>query len=200
MSGLIRSYVRLWRLAAVLVFFLPAVAQAQENPAHEEIRAMRDAMIGAFIERDKDKLLTYFTEDVIFTAMNNEVVRGLEAADVYYDRMMEGSESIVTDLDVDFAVDDLTTLYAQDQTGIAAGDVTTAFKMRAGLEFTVPLRWTAAMVREEDGWKVSALHFSANMFDNPLDSSIRNYLWLMLAAAAVGGLVIGGIVGRMTSR
>lgn len=188
------------RLAVLCMCLLPLAAQAQEGPAHDEIRAMRDGAIAAFLERDKESLLSFFTDDVIFTAMNNEVVRGIAAADTYYDRMLEGSDSLVEGLEITFAVDDLTTLYADGQTGVAAGDMTTDFKMRAGLEFSVPLRWTAALVRESDGWKISALHFSANMFDNPLDNSVRRYLWLMLGAAAVIGLLIGWLIGRRSTK
>lgn len=187
----------------VLIALYALVAQpvgAQENPAHAEIRTMRDGAIAAFVARDKDALLGYFTDDMVFTAMNNEVVRGREEAADYYDRMLEGSRSLVEEMSVDFAVDDLTTLHAGDGMGVAAGDVTTAFDMRAGLSFSVPLRWTATLVEEGDDWKIAALHFSANMFDNPLDSGVRRYLWLMLAGAALAGLVLGLLAGRIMRR
>lgn len=173
---------------------------AQENPAHENIRTMRDAAISAFMARDKDTFLAHFSDEIIFTAMNNDVVRGKEAASAYWDRMFSGSSGLVDDLQMEFAVDDLTTLYVDDKTGVASGEMSTEFKMRAGLEFSVPLRWTATLVEQPDGWKVAALHFSANMFANPLDNSLRKYLWLMLAGILLVGLILGWVIGRRTSR
>ncbi|NJM83856.1 MAG: hypothetical protein HC844_16655 [Tabrizicola sp.] len=71
-----------------------------------------------------------------------------------------------------------------------------AFKMRAGQEFSVPLRWTATLSRDSGAWKIVALHFSANIFDNPVDSLLRKYLWLMLAAALLAGLLAGFLLRR----
>lgn len=187
-------------LFTLVLLATASAPMAQDGPVHDEIRAMRDGAIAAFLERDKAAFLSHFHETVLFTAMDNEVVRGVAAADAYYDRMLVGSESLVENLEVDFAVDELTTLYLNDTQGIAAGDMTAGFQMRAGLEFSVPLRWTAAMVKEGDVWKVTALHFSANMFDNPLDNALRDYVWWIVAAVAVLGLLIGLIVGRVSKR
>ena len=112
-----------FRLFALVLMALPAAAQ--ENPAHQDIRDMRDAAIAAFLARDRDAFLDQLAEGVIFTAMNNEVVRGRAAASDYWDRMLSGSDSLVENLEVEFAVDDLATLYTEDRSAVAAGDMTT---------------------------------------------------------------------------
>jgi ketosteroid isomerase-like protein len=186
-----------FRLLMCLLFFVVgSVAQAQDEAVHDEIRAMRDRAIAAFQARDVEALFAELDDRVIFTAMNNETVTGKEALTAYYAKMMDGSAGLVSDLQVAFETDALATLLAGNQAAVASGSVVAAFKMRAGLEFSVPLRWTATLSRDSGAWKIVALHFSANIFDNPIDSALRSYLWLMLAAALAVGLVAGLVLRR----
>lgn len=185
-----------FRLLICLLVFVGSVAQAQDEAVHDEIRAMRDRAIAAFEARDVEALFAELDDRVIFTAMNNETVTGKEALTAYYAKMMDGSAGLVSDLQVAFETDALATLLAGNQAAVASGSVVAAFKMRAGPEFSVPLRWTATLSRDSGAWKIVALHFSANIFDNPIDSALRSYLWLMLAAALAVGLVAGLVLRR----
>lgn len=183
-------------LFCLWLLIVGSVAQAQDEAVHDDIRAMRDRAIAAFQARDVEALFAELDDRVIFTAMNNETVTGKEALTAYYAKMMDGSAGLVSDLQVAFETDALATLLAGNQAAVASGSVVAAFKMRAGLEFSVPLRWTATLSRDGGAWKIVALHFSANIFDNPIDSALRSYLWLMLAAALVVGLVAGLVLRR----
>lgn len=185
-----------FRLLICLLVFVGSVAQAQDEAVHDEIRAMRDRAIAAFEARDVEALFAELDDRVIFTAMNNETVTGKDALTAYYAKMMDGSAGLVSDLQVAFETDALATLLAGNQAAVASGSVVAAFKMRAGPEFSVPLRWTATLSRDSGAWKIVALHFSANIFDNPIDSALRSYLWLMLAAALAVGLVAGLVLRR----
>jgi ketosteroid isomerase-like protein len=183
-------------LLCLLLFVVATAAQAQDDAVHDEIRAMRDRAIAAFEARDVEALFAELDDRILFTAMNNETVAGKEALTAYYARMMDGSAGLVSDLQVAFETDALATLLAGNQAAVASGSVVAGFKMRAGLEFSVPLRWTATLSRDSGAWKIVALHFSANIFDNPIDSALRSYLWLMLAAAVAVGLVAGLLLRR----
>lgn len=183
-------------LICALVLSVASLAQAQDDAVHDEIRATRDRAIAAFQARDVEALFAELDDRVIFTAMNNETVAGKDAAREYYARMMEGPASLVSGLEVTFETDALATLLAGNQAAVASGSVVAGFRMRAGQEFTVPLRWTAMLARDSGAWKIVAMHFSANIFDNPLDTVLRKYLWLMLAAAAAFGLVAGFLLRR----
>ncbi len=185
-----------FRLLFCLLVFVGSVAQAQDEAVHDEIRAMRDRAIAAFEARDVEALFAELDDRVIFTAVNNETVTGKDALTAYYAKMMDGSAGLVSDLQVAFETDALATLLAGNQAAVASGSVVAAFKMRAGPEFSVPLRWTATLSRDSGAWKIVALHFSANIFDNPIDSALRSYLWLMLAAALAVGLVAGLVLRR----
>ncbi|MGB8814400.1 MAG: nuclear transport factor 2 family protein [Paracoccaceae bacterium] len=192
-----RNFLKNAALALGLILSLTAPpAAAQDEAIHDEIRAMRDRAIAAFTARDQTALLAELADAVSFTAMNNEVVQGKPAITAYYAKMMDGASGLITDISVDFQTDALATLYAGNAAAVATGTADAAFKMRAGLEFQLPLRWSATLSHDTGAWKIASMHFSANIFDNPLDSGLRQYLWLMLAAAGLVGLVLGMLIAR----
>lgn len=186
----------IYTLICLAFLTLVSPVLAQDEAVHDEIRAMRDRAIAAFDARDVDALFAELDDRVLFTAMNNETVAGKEALTAYYARMMGGTTGLVSDLQVQFETDDLATLLAGNQAAVATGSVVAAFKMRGGQNFSVPLRWTAALSRDSGSWKIVALHFSANIFDNPIDTALRKYLWLILVAAGAVGLVAGLVLRR----
>jgi ketosteroid isomerase-like protein len=116
-------------------------------------------------------LLKELHPDVLFTAMNNERVHGIDGTKAYYQKMMVGTGRIIKDMSITAEADDLTTLYNGGNTGVVTGTSNADFKLMAGLEFSVPLRWTATLIRADNTWKIAGIHFSANMFDNPLMSA-----------------------------
>src|SRR5262249_5081294 len=80
-------------------FCLPASAQAsppaQEDPAHNELRALKKQLTDAVNANDLDALLAVLDEKVVVTWQNAEVSRGPQQVREYYDRMMKGDKRIV---------------------------------------------------------------------------------------------------------
>lgn len=183
-------------LAFVGLSLLGGQAAAQDAAIHDEIRAMRDGAIAAFEARDAETFASFLADDVKFTAMNNEAVHGKQAALNYYDRMMDAADGLITDVQVSFDTDELSTLYGDNTVAVALGGSASSFEMRAGLSFDMPLRWTAVLTRQSGDWQIAAMHFSANIFDNPLDTGLRKYLWVIVGLAALVGLGLGLIAGR----
>ena len=67
--------------------------------------------------------------------------------------------------------DILSNLHNSGESAISTGDSVAYFKIRGGLEFTAPLRWTASLVHDSGSWKIAAMHFSSNIFDNPVEAA-----------------------------
>jgi len=188
---------------------LPAQAQSPApltlNPAQVEalqnaLRDLKNQMSDAVARRDVDKMFSMVTDDIAFTAMDNVPLHGVKAARAYYDKMMRGAESIVTDMNITFEPDVLSILYDNGQTAVSTGDSVASFKLRAGLEFSAPLRWTATLVQSNGKWKIASAHFSANMFENPIEGAVSKYIWPELGFALVVGLLLGFFVGRKKRR
>jgi ketosteroid isomerase-like protein len=174
-----------------------APTPAQIEAFHQELRELRNQISDAIVQRDVDKIFSMTTDDIVFTAMDNVPLHGVKEARAYYDKMMHGSESIVTDMKISFEPDSLSTLYDDGHVAISSGNSTAFFKLRAGLEFSAPLRWTATLVREHEKWKIASAHFSANMFDNPIEKTAEKNIWLIVGAVLVLGLLLGFVAGRL---
>src|SRR6187431_621163 len=113
---------------------LAVTAHAQEDPAHNELRALRDGLLAGMNKGDIEAQLTYLHPNVVVTWHNAEVSRGREGVRKYLDRMLKGSSKIVEEFGADVKVDELSILYGGD-TAIAFGSAQEHFKMAGGRHF-----------------------------------------------------------------
>jgi ketosteroid isomerase-like protein len=186
---------------AVLLATLVGVSGGQpaEDPAHAELRALRDDLVDALNKRDMTRLLQHLHPDVVVTWQNAEVSRKPEGVKAYISRMTEGAGRLVDEFTATPTVDELTILHGPDM-GVAFGSSRDRFKLTSGLTLDVNSRWTATVVRHEGRWKIAAFHASVNLFDNPLLAAAKRNLWGVGAAAAVAGTLVGMLLGRSRKR
>jgi ketosteroid isomerase-like protein len=185
----------------------PAIAQAQqarqapsEETLHNELRALKDRAVAAVNKRDPDALMKELHPKIAFTAMNNEVVHGIDEAKAYYQKMLVGAARIVEDMSLTAEPDRPADIYANGTMAVATGTSNAHFKLSAGPEFDVPLRWTATLQRTNDKWAIAGMHFSANMFDNPTLSALERFIKWIAIGTAVVALLVGFFAGRWSRR
>lgn len=63
-------------------------------------------------------------------------------------------------------------------------------------EFEMPNRWTATVVKSDEGWQVVGYHVSMNVLDNPMLSGVKVAGLVGAGAALLGGAGLGWFVGR----
>lgn len=183
-------------LAAAL---LCAPASAAEDPAHAELRAVRDAVVAAVNAGDVEGIAKHLHPQSVFTAMNAETSRGPEGVRAYFAKMMTGPARVVESINVSVEVDDLSALYA-GVVAVAAGDATGTYSLRSGPKFTVHNRWSATLVKDGGRWLVASLHVSANVFENPLLAAAKKSAVWAAAAALVAGAAAGALLARRTCK
>jgi ketosteroid isomerase-like protein len=196
-----------WLLIAISFTLLGpfrALAQegpAKEDPAHNELRALKRGAEESFNKGDIDSLLSkYVHKDVIVTWQNAEVNHGHGEVKSFYNRMMVGPNRVVESVTTNIGVDELSHLYGAN-TATALGNMEQHFKLRDGLDFDLSSRWTATLVKEADQWKIAAFHVSANMFDNGvLRTALRRTAYWVGGIAGVVSLLIGIVLGRFSKR
>lgn len=182
----------------LLLTVTPALAQTptpEEEALHNELRALKDRLTDALNKDDIESALRETHANVVFTAMNNDVAHGHDGVRKYFADMMVGESRIVEDMTVSFEPDQLSAIYGGDN-AIAAGSSKAHFKLASGLEFDIDGRWTADLVRENGQWLISAIHYSVNMFDNPLLNNAKRMAWYAGIGAAVVALIVGYFIGR----
>src|SRR4051812_7027966 len=133
---------KLVRLTWMLVLFAPGLLFAQvtnsatENPAHQELRQLRDGLVAAMNKGDLEGTLKFLHTNCVITWHNAEVSRGHEGVRAYFNRVMTGPNKIVESFHCQPTVDELTILYG-DNVGICYGSSDEHFKLSTGKDLNV---------------------------------------------------------------
>ena len=186
-------------IGALLSCTLAVTALGEEDPAHNELRAMRDGLLAGMNSGDIEGQLTYLHPNVVVTWHNAEVSRGRDGVRAYLDRTLKGSSKVVEKFGAEVNVDELSIIYGGD-TAIAFGSALEHFTMAGGRHFDFTGRWSATMVKENGKWLVASLHTSDNIFDNPLLNAATRALWWAGGGALLVGVLGGWLMGRRKRR
>jgi uncharacterized protein (TIGR02246 family) len=186
-------------LAALLVWLFTLTMPAQEDPAHNELRAVRDGMLAAMNSGDIEAQLRFLHPNATITWHNAEVSRGHEGVRGYLNRMLNGPSKVVERFGAEVNVDELSILFGGD-TAIAFGSADEHFTLTGGRTFDFTGRWSATLVKENGKWLVANLHTSDNIFDNPLLNRAVSALWWVGGGALLIGLFAGWLIGRRRRR
>jgi hypothetical protein len=173
-------------------------ATALEDPAHQELRTIKEAMVKAFNARDYAGFLRYLHPNVVATWQNSEVARHPAGVEAFMRKMSEGDAKVVERVQADLKVDELTSLYLDKNTGVAFGAVDQDFEFASGKHLQLTSRWTATFVKENGHWLLVAFHVSANIFDNPIITlAVKKTALGMGVGSALIGLIAGWMLGRL---
>jgi len=135
------------------------------------------------------------------TWQNGELNRGPDSIRKFYNEVLIGEDSVLSDIESTLTVDDMSVLHGDD-TAIAVGSMRDAVSFKRGVAtaafigpgktLTLDSRWTATLVKKNEQWKIAGFHVSANLFSNPVMS---------LAAQSSGKIsgVIGAVIGAIVA-
>src|SRR5437773_3241055 len=108
-------------------------------------------------------------------------------------------------MDMKIDADYLTELSPDNCWGLARRNSLEHYEAMDGDIFDFVTRWTAVMVRSDDGkWRLRAIHFGTNHLDNPVLTKVQRTLIRDGIIAAIVtlliGLTLGWWLGRKRSR
>src|SRR5438045_8370340 len=111
-------------ISALLTFLgTQPILRAAEDPAHNELRALRTQVIEAITKGDFDAVVRHVHPDVVVTWQNADVCRGVKGLRDFFERM---GKSTFRGYKVPPTPDDLTILYGGD-TGVSYGRVVASY-------------------------------------------------------------------------
>lgn len=159
----------------------------------EADRAMLRQILGEIQDglnkRDFNIIKPHLDDKIIITFLNAELTKGIAGAEQYMKKIFDGAGAILKGYSTAATVDQPAIFYGN--TAVAAGYTIDDFKFTDNLEVKLNTRWSATAQKEGDQWKVIALHFSANVFDNPFLSQAKNSgLYFAIAGLILGILVV----------
>ena len=164
---------------------------AAEDPAHEELRALRLSIIDAIKKSDIDSVLKHVHPDAVITWQNSEICRGQKGLKEFFERM--GKDSF-KGYKVPPTPDELTIFHGGD-TGISFGETVAEYHL-LGKSYELKSRWTATLVKVDGKWLLAGYHISMNVLDNAILSAAKSGIYLAGGVAFVIGILIGRILWK----
>ncbi len=169
----------------------PAGGRVEDRQA---LRVLLDRMEKATASLDVDGATALMHPEVIVTWQNAEVSKGHEQIRAYYARMLKGSSPIVKGYGVKATLSAPAVFYGDS--AVAWGTTVETYELSDGLKFTLNANWSTTIVKKDGDWKIAALHFSTNLFDNPLLRNAERLVWI----AGLVGLLAGVLAAWLLSR
>ena len=164
---------------------------AAEDPAHNELRALRSEVIEAITKGDFEAVIRHVHTNIVVTWQNNEVCRGHQGLRDFFNRM---GKTTFKGYKVPPTPDELTILYGGDA-GVSFGNVVAQYNL-LGKEYELKSRWTATLVKENGRWLLASYHISMNVLNNPLLDAAKKGLYVAAGVALVVGLIVGLLLRR----
>ena len=191
------------RIAAALfslVLACTAAAQEPDHEIHEALRALLKEVVAAINTGQYDKMLPYLTENVEATSITQETMSSRADVAQYFSAWF-GPKAYMKRMEMKLDADKLTDLSPDKSWGIVRGKALEHYEANDGDVFDFVTRWTAVMVRGDDGqWRLRAIHFGTNNLDNPVLTKVKNTLIRDGIIGAVAALAIGIGIGWFVAR
>ncbi len=180
----------LWVLALLCVA-PPAWAEEPDHAIHEELRGVLREVVSAMNSGQYDKMLPYLTEDVEATSVTQEVMSNRAEVSKYFQEWF-GPTGYMRKMEMSLDADKLTELSPDKSWGLVRGKALEHYEAKDGDLFDFVTRWTAVMVRSDDGkWRLRAIHFGTNHLDNPVLTKVRRTLVHYGIIGAIASLIVG---------
>jgi len=177
-----------------------AAQQEPDHEIHEALRALLKEVVTAINTGQYDKMLPYLTDNVEATSITQETM-GSRADISRYFKEWFGPKAYMKRMEMKLDADKLTELSPDKSWGLVRGKALEHYEANDGDVFDFTTRWTAVMVRGDDGqWRLRAIHFGTNNLDNPVLTKVKNTLIRDGFVGAVVALAIGVGLGFLMAR
>lgn len=176
----------------VFLFSVNTVTAQEEarHKDHEALRTLLKTAAEALNTRDFDTIAPLLHPDFTIITVDNQKLTGLNAFERYWNRLFSGEGTVLERIEVNPEADELTR-FLDENTGVSHGTSRDTYYFTNGDVRTMKTRWTAVVQKQEGPWKLVAVHFSANLLDNPVLEATRSQTLKIAGSALIGGLVLG---------
>lgn len=187
-------------LAALSLTPFAWAAEEPDHAIHEELRGLLREVVTAMNSGQYDRMLPFLTENIEATSMTQEVMSNRGDVSNYFKEWF-GPKGYMRKMEMKLDADKLTELSADKSWGLVRGKALEHYEAKDGDLFDFVNRWTAVMVRDNDGkWRLRAIHFGTNNLDNPVLTKVKNTLVRDGIIGAVLALLVGILVGWWIGR
>jgi len=157
-------------LSVAVLLSCPCYAMDEDSARqadHEMLRTLKAKVTTALNSRDFDALASCFAKEFVLTGVDQTVVRSMDELNEYYSRTFEQPDSLLTSIEVQPAASELTQ-FIDENTGVCYGASTDTYTLRTGGTAVMNSKWTATLVKEDNEWRIAAVHAGTDILDNPI--------------------------------
>lgn len=140
-----------------------------------------------------ERMIAQMTPDATVTWLNGETSRGHDEIRKYYNKMLKSNDKILNSYTTTAHIDAHAHFYGD--VALADGHMSDHFVPVKRSPFNLESRWSSASVKTDAGWKVASLHFSANVFTNPLINEAKAWISYGIFGGALLGIIMGFFFG-----
>jgi len=192
-------------LYGLMLAALPAqpAAAAGADPYQEDRKALLKVFreIEAGInDQNIDRMVAQMTPDATVTWLNGVTSRGHAEIKAYYHRMMKADNRYLDKYLTTAKVGAPARFYGKGEVAVADGSTEDEFFPVARGPFRLSSRWTSTSAKIDGEWKVVALHLSSNVFTNSLIEEAKAAAIYAGIGGALGGILVGWLLGRARKR
>lgn len=170
------------------LFAFPVHAQFDPEQERSRLRQMLTDIEQALNDKQMQPILELLEDDAVVIFLNGHVARGPDGVNAYFENIFSGSKAVLKDYQTRADVGAPARFYGD--IAVADGSTEDSFFFIDGSDMTMTTYWSAVLKHSGDDWKVVNLHFSSNLFDNPLMSALESKMMLLIGAAFVIGALI----------
>jgi ketosteroid isomerase-like protein len=178
-------------LTIMSLMFNAAFADTEQD--HEMLRNLRTQATAALNTNNFSQIEPLLSRNFTITTVDNHKFTNLEEFKNYWQSLFDGKNAILKSIQIDPKADALTEFLSPD-IGIVYGTSDDTYHFTDGDSRKMATRWTAVVKRETDGWKLVALHFSANLMDNPVLAAAKTCAYWYAAAGVITGCILGILI------
>lgn len=129
-----------------------------------------------FNNGDHNSLVKYLADDFTLITMDNMKYSSLEEFKEAYDFFFNSGESPLIGMSVIPNIDG-TPFFMNDNAVLLNGTAHETYYFADATVRSLTTRWTAVALKVNDEWKIKQLHFSSNIFDNPVVNELKSQLY-----------------------
>ena len=167
---------RLLAVSFLLVSFATCASTDTGTEAdHEQLRQLlQQAQVA--VNGDRPELLeAHLHKDYVITVMNQEVVTRDRTLVQLFHEWFKQPGAILKSLQTRPEASIKTNIY-QGRFGVCYGTSVDTYELSDGRKFEFNSNWTATVIKEDDRWKLLALHVGVDPIENPLIDAYRSGL------------------------
>jgi ketosteroid isomerase-like protein len=190
---------------ALLLAFTAAAALAADmpgldpkDPRFEDRKALRDLLVAtehAFNKIDVEGVIGVLADDAVVVWQDGVRTVSHDEVRQHYKQTFQGAGAVLKSLDIKAALAGPARFYGANQ-AVAYGTTKETYQLVAGGKVGLDGLWTTHVAKQDGKWKVTALHFSTNPFDNDVIRKAGQASWIFGMLGIVIGLVAGWFAGR----